>query len=90
MAGAPIGNKNAVKSKPWIAAIERAIKKRSLAAQKNALDDLAEKLLMACEQGDMTALRELGDRLDGKPKQEVDAVIDQSITVEIVKFSEIE
>lgn len=71
MAGAPIGNTNAAKSKPWAAAINRALAKRSLIAQKEALDELAEKLLSNCEAGDMSALKELGDRLDGKPAQAI-------------------
>lgn len=66
---APIGNTNATKGRRWAQAIERALEKRSRAAQIEALDDLAEKLLANCDQGDMTALKELGDRLDGKPHQ---------------------
>lgn len=71
MAGAPIGNSNAAKGKPWAAAINRALAKRSLASQKEALDDLAEALLANCESGDMSALKELGDRLDGKAAQAI-------------------
>ena len=67
--GAPLGNQNAVKSRPWQAAIERALAVRSLADKKQALDTLAERLLAKCDEGDMSALKELGDRLDGKPAQ---------------------
>ena len=69
MAGAPLGNKNAAKAKLWSAAIERALKKRSRVDAKEALDALAEKLLAKCDSGDITALKELGDRLEGKPAQ---------------------
>lgn len=69
--GAQIGNKNATKSKPWAAAIERALKQRSLIEQKEALDVLAERLLKECDEGNMEALKELGNRLDGKPHQSV-------------------
>ena len=72
MAGAPIGNSNATKTRPWAAAIERALVNRSRIDQKQALDELAEQLLKQCDAGDMTALKELGDRLDGKAKQSVD------------------
>lgn len=68
---APIGNTNAVKGKRWNDAISRALEARSRAKQIDALDDLAEKLLSACDLGDITALKELGDRLDGKPGQAV-------------------
>ncbi len=68
--GAPVGNTNAAKAKVWGAAIHRALERRSSKLeQKNALDDLAEKLLTKCDEGDMGALKELGDRLDGKPAQ---------------------
>ena len=50
----------------------RALEKRSRASMVEALDDLAEKLLQGCDDGDITALKELGDRLDGKAIQQVD------------------
>ena len=36
-----------------------------------ALDVLAETLLTKCDEGDVTALKELGDRLEGKPAQAI-------------------
>jgi hypothetical protein len=66
---APIGNQYGHKDKKWRRAIERALEKRSLVAQMDALDELAEVLLQQCAAGDMTALKELGDRLDGKAAQ---------------------
>lgn len=69
--GAPIGNQNAAQAKVWKAAIERALDKRGALDRKHALDELAGKLLDKCAEGDMGALKELGDRLDGKPSQEV-------------------
>lgn len=67
---APLGNQNAAKGKPWALAIERALAKRSRVEQVEALDSLAEKLLAKCDEGDLTALKELGDRLDGKAKKQ--------------------
>lgn len=69
---APLGNQNAAKGKPWALAIERALAKRSRVEQVEALDSLAEKLLAKCDEGDLTALKELGDRLDGKAKQQTE------------------
>jgi hypothetical protein len=69
LAGAPLGNNNEVKGKRWASAIDRALSKRSKATGIEALDELAEKLLLLCDQDDLGALRELGDRLDGKPHQ---------------------
>ncbi len=79
MAGAPKGNTNAAKAKVWTAAIERALEKRSLAERKDAIDDLAEKLLEQCDAGNLSALQELGNRLEGKPRQ--DTSIEHSGTV---------
>lgn len=69
--GAPVGNKNAIKSKIWTAAIERALEKRSKRDQIEAIDELAEKFLERVEAGDMQAFKELGDRLEGKPAQAI-------------------
>jgi hypothetical protein len=70
--GAPVGNQNAANAKVWKAAIERALDKRGAGDRKLALDDLAEKLLSKCDEADLPALREFGDRMDGKPAQAVD------------------
>ena len=67
--GAPLGNTNATKGKLWSAAINRALEIRGGGDKVKALDQLAEKLLRNCDEGDMAALKELGDRLDGKPTQ---------------------
>ena len=69
--GAPIGNQFAVKSKRWSMAIDAALEARSKRDGVVALEALAEKLLTLAEQGDLGALRELGDRIEGKPAQGV-------------------
>lgn len=71
MAGAPKGNQNAAKAKLWSSAINRALENRTRQQGKEALDDLAEKLLALCDQGDLAALKELGDRIEGKPAQTI-------------------
>ena len=70
---APLGNQNAAKDRVWRAAVLRALERRSRVDQVAGLDAIADKLLDACEAGDMQALKELGDRLDGKPKQQIEA-----------------
>ena len=75
------GNQYAAHSKRWLMAIERALEKRSRIEQVEALDELAEQLLQQCAKGDLSALRELGDRLDGKPHQTVEAKIDNTGTI---------
>lgn len=69
--GAPVGNKNAAKAKVWHAAILRALDKRGAGDRVAALDELAGKLLDLVATGDLQALKEFGDRLDGKPAQTI-------------------
>ena len=82
--GGQPGNHNAEK-KQWRAAINRALEKRG-ANKIEALDALAEKLLANAEEGDMAALKELGDRLDGKPAQ---AIIGGDEDTPPIRFTEI-
>lgn len=49
----------------------RALRKRSKSDQLEALDDLAERLLKECDKGDMAALKELGDRVEGRAVQAI-------------------
>jgi hypothetical protein len=68
---APLGNQNAKKAKLWEGAIKRAIARKAAGDLNNGLDSLADKLIAAAESGDQWALKELGDRIDGKPHQSV-------------------
>ena len=65
--GAQPGNQNARKTKPFWHALDRAI------AQEDGkrLRDAAEKLLNFAAAGEEWAIKELGDRLDGKCAQAV-------------------
>lgn len=65
------GNKEAAKSKQFMGALQRAI------AQDDGkrLRDSAEKLLDLAAAGESWAVKELADRLDGKPTQQVDATL---------------
>ena len=73
MAGAPLGNQNAANKRLWRAAINRALERRtqSRADGIKEIDALAEKLLELVAAGDLPALREFGDRIDGKPSQAI-------------------
>lgn len=71
--GAPLGNQNAKKGKAWAEAIRRAIREKYDGEDWEAkLAKLAKELVDAAGEGDMQALKEVGDRLDGKPSQAVD------------------
>ena len=65
--GAPAGNKNATKNRPWADAINRAL----LAEDGKKLRELAERLIERAIEGDIPALKEIGDRVDGKAAQQV-------------------
>ena len=75
---AAIGNKYAVgrSGHKWRDAIRKA-----LANDKQALERVAVALIAAAEAGDMTAIKELGDRLDGKAVATVQADVTQRESV---------
>lgn len=66
--GGQPGNKNAAKNRPWAEAINRAL----LADDGKKLRALADKLIDRALEGDVSALKEVGDRADGKPAQQLD------------------
>lgn len=70
--GPPLGNNNATKTKIWSLAIQKAIRKRSKSEQLEELEIIADALLNKCIEGDMVAIKELGDRLEGKANQSID------------------
>jgi hypothetical protein len=70
--GAPLGNQNSSKvNRLWAETIRRAV----VQADPEKLRRIADKLLAMAEDGDIQAIKEVGDRLDGKPNQTVDATV---------------
>ena len=78
-------NQNATRGTVWRDAIRKAI-----ARDKQSLERIAARLLKAAEDGDMAAIRELGDRLDGKAALPVESIGENKIEVQIVRFGEAE
>jgi hypothetical protein len=68
--GAPLGNDNATKGKEWRNAIRRALAHKYGSASEGLLA-VAAKLIDKAEEGDIAALKEIGDREDGKPAQSI-------------------
>lgn len=57
-------------SRPWRDAIMRAVKRRIAGkGSPQALEVLADKVVELGLDGDVSALKEIGDRLDGRPVQ---------------------
>lgn len=65
MAGAPKGNTNAVKGRLLSKTLQKRLEERA------DLERLAEVLIEKALGGDMAAIREVFDRIDGKPKQAI-------------------
>ena len=64
---APKGNRNGAHDKPWTRALER-----HAAQNPDKLARLAASTFDKALEGDMAAIREIGDRLDGKPAQSME------------------
>ena len=81
------GNQAAADGRRWRQAINRAVsRKKSARSKVIALDALADKLVEAGLAGDISALKEIGNRLDGMAHQSVslDAnSLDRSIAVNL-------
>lgn len=68
-------------TKPWADAIKRALARRA-DDDGRSLNGLADRLLDKALEGDMSALKELGDRLDGKPAQTIAGDADAPLVFE--------
>mgnify|MGYP000530511012 CR=1 FL=1 len=70
---APKGNSNAKKGRRWAEAITEALLeyKDDEIKQGEALRAIGKKLVKKALEGDKDAMKEIGDRLDGKPSQAI-------------------
>lgn len=80
--GAPVGNDNAAKNKPWADAVRKAV----VQADGKKLAKIANALIDKAADGDIAAIKELGDRLDGKAHQTIAAEIDATVNVTVKQF----
>lgn len=80
--GAPKGNQHAARGKYWRDTIDWALRnyEGSAVERGQALRKIAFRLIESALEGDHAAIREIGDRLDGKPAQshEVEANINDT------------
>jgi hypothetical protein len=77
---APLGNQNASKqNREWSNAIRRAVKRGK------KLNKLAEVLITKVEEGDISAIKEFGDRFEGKIPQAVTGPDGGAIQIEKIE-----
>lgn len=86
--GAQPDNKNATHDKPWTNALERALAQYKAGDLRmgQALRRIADGVVKRALDGDAAAVKEISERLDGKPVQPVAGKIDTNVTVEVVRF----
>lgn len=78
--GAPKGNKNSTRDKRvW----GKIVRKLAVQEDYKKLHAVANALYAKAEEGDISAIKELGDRLDGKAVQEIGGG-DEPITIKVV------
>jgi len=93
-AGAPLGNNNAFKGKRWADAVERALEAWPDKTQSKNNNDLMKGMNAAAyefvkcmmEKKELSWFKEVGDRLDGKAVQPIDAkVTTHELTIDDLK-----
>ena len=76
--GAPLNNKNSTKDKRvW----GKVVRKLAVQEDYKRIHNVAEALFRKAEDGDIAAIKELGDRIDGKAEQTISGDSDQPITI---------
>lgn len=85
--GAPKGNKNANKGKPWEEALRLALA-RAGGTVREGLNPIADKVVALAQNGDPDAIREIACRLDGKPTEHVQ--VEQNVTFNVGDTSGLE
>lgn len=70
---APKNPKGPKSDKIWRQALMLAVNRVSKDGKTKHLDILANRLVLKAAEGDVSALREIGDRIDGKPVQQITA-----------------
>lgn len=70
--GGQLGNKNATKNRPWADALNRILETHKPADQREKLNALACSVIAKAMEGDIPAIKEIADRLDGKAVQQTE------------------
>lgn len=90
--GGQPGNNNAADGKIWRTAIRQALDRRSKSRVdgKAEIDALAEKLIDCALEGQIPAMREFGDRIEGKAAQGIELTGKDGgpFVVQVLKFAD--
>ena len=86
---APLGNKNGAKGKTWADALRKALLQYESdgIVRTTALFAIATRVVEKALEGDTAAIKEIGDRMDGKPAMTVMGDTDQPLVVNIIKHA---
>ena len=66
-------------------AVRRAVKRQAADGKSTQLEALADKLVACALEGDISAMQEIGNRLDGKPTQQLNATVRDDSFIEALK-----
>jgi Family of unknown function (DUF5681) len=81
--GNPAGR--GTEDKLWRDAVRRAVKRQAADGKGTQLEALADKLVACALEGDISAMQEIGNRLDGRPAQQLEAKISHDPFIEVLK-----
>ena len=88
MPAAAKGRPSGTPTKPWADALRLAALRVDSKTKQQKLSLLAEQTIKAGLAGDMSAVREIGDRLDGKATQPVEGANGGPLVVQIVRYAD--
>lgn len=80
--GAPLGNKNAEKARRFQKAMERVLA-RKYGDVDTGYEAIAKIYIELAEAKDPNLIKDIADRVDGKPRQQIEAVDDEGRTLAI-------
>ena len=69
-----MGARGPYSDKPWAEALQRAVRRESTGkGSRKWLEIIADRCVADAAAGEIRAIREIGDRMDGKAKQQIEA-----------------
>lgn len=88
--GNPKGRAVETNKKEFTDALRITLKEDDKATKRKNLRVVAEKLVECAKNGEGWAIKEIADRIEGKPQQTVEQKIDASVNIQLVDYSDYE